>query len=39
MRVFSGGSKNSLVALSIMRWECIYSMRVNVSLITALAGL
>ena len=32
MRVFLGGSKNSAVALSVMCWECIYSMIVHVSL-------
>ena len=39
MRVFLGGSKNSFVALSIMCLECIYSMRVHVSLTIALVGL
>ena len=29
MRVLLGGSKCYLVALSIMCWECIYSMRVH----------
>ena len=35
MRVFLGGSKNSLVALSIMCWECIYSMRLESGCIIA----
>ena len=26
MRVFLGGNKSSMVALSIMYWECIYSL-------------
>ena len=39
VRVFLGGSKNSLVALSIMCWEGIYSMRVHVSLTNGLVGL
>ena len=37
--IFLGGSKISLVALPIMCWECIYSMKVHVSLTIALAGL
>ena len=38
-RVFLKGSKNSLVALSIMCWEYTDSMRVHVSLTIALVGL
>ena len=36
---FLGGCKNSKVTLSIMCWECIYSMRVHASLAIALVGL
>ena len=39
VRVFLGSSKNSLVALSIMCWKCIYYMRVHLSLIIAHVGL
>ena len=39
MQVFLEGSKNYLVALSIMCWECISSIRVHVSLTIALVGL
>lgn len=45
MRVFLGvknivlGSKNSMVALPMMSWECIYSMRVYASLAIALVAL
>ena len=45
MRVFLGvknivlGSKNSMVALPIISWECIYSMRVYASLAIALVAL
>ena len=39
MRVFLGVSKNSMVPLSIMCWECIYSMRVHASLAIAFVRL
>ena len=38
MQVFLGGSENELVALSIMCWECTYSMRVHVLLTIAPVG-
>ena len=39
MGIFVGGSKNSMVAFSVMCWECIYSMRVHASLAIALVEL
>ena len=39
MRVFLEGSKNSMVAFSLMCSECIYCMRVWASLAIALVGL
>ena len=39
MQVFLGGSKISIVALSIMCLECIHPMRVHASLAIAFVGL
>ena len=39
MRVFLGGSKNFLVTLSVMCRECMYSMRVHISLTIAFVRL